>query len=85
MLMQDPDPAEITSVRRPSGRHEPGEGHRHLLVDGDPPMPDSELRHRRCLKECKTMKLREDVRNLLILSVDSSYSVHGVVPGSFAE
>ena len=76
MFLQDSNPAEISSVRRMQGGNHACKGDRQGLVVCKPPVPLIELRNRRAIKECKSVKVRKRIGNFVILPVNFANAVH---------
>jgi hypothetical protein len=70
------DPAEISRVFHVRRRDQSGKGDRYALTERQPPMPPIEWRHWCAAKERKTMKIGENVGNVVILCVNLAYPVH---------
>src|SRR5579859_845976 len=76
MLAQHANPAEIAGAFGVRGWDQTSEGDRVAPVKHKPPISEIESGKGCAPKECETMKVGENIRNLVILPVYGPYLIH---------
>jgi hypothetical protein len=70
------DTTEIARIADMGRGNHARKSDRICRLANEPPMSEIEFRNRRAIEERKPMKLRESVRNLIVVSIDFAYPVH---------